>query len=278
GFNALAPDGAVPRPDLLIVARGGGSIEDLMPFNEEIVVRAAAESAIPLISAVGHESDTTLIDFASDRRAPTPTAAAEMAVPVLRECAENLVSLQQRMLRAASRLLDRRRQQVQGLARAIPRADALFALPRQRFDACAGRLRSALFQNLQRHGARFSRTEGRLRAQVLKSEIARGRKRADDLETRLTRAYDSRLRNAAAALRGFVRILEGVSYRAVLARGFALVSGADGILKRRMVAVKAGETLTLTFADGEVGAVSKGKQTPKRGIKVRSVFGQGDLF
>jgi exodeoxyribonuclease VII large subunit len=278
GFNALGVDGPIPRPDVLIVARGGGSFEDLLAFSDEAVVRAAAASAIPLVSAVGHETDTTLIDFVSDKRAPTPTAAAEMAVPVLRDCVENLGSLQQRLLRAASRFLDRRRQQVQGLARALPRADALFALPRQRFDASAGRLRSALFQNLQRHSAKFSRTEGRLRPQILKNEIMRGAKRTDDLEARLTRAYDSRLSHAAAALRGCARILDGVSYRAVLARGFVLVTGPGGILKRRMVAVKTGESLTLTFADGQIGATSKGKQTPKQRISVRGQSTQGDLF
>src|SRR5882724_2718819 len=132
GFNALPEGGRVPRPDLLIVARGGGSLEDLMPFNDEEVVRAAAASAIPLISAVGHETDTTLIDFAADRRAPTPTAAAEMAVPVLRDCVETTLSLQQRLLRAASRGLDRQRRHLDALVRALPRGDSLFALPRQR--------------------------------------------------------------------------------------------------------------------------------------------------
>jgi exodeoxyribonuclease VII large subunit len=113
-------------------------------------VRAAAESKIPLISAVGHETDTTLIDFASDKRAPTPTAAAEIAVPVLRDLAETTLSLQQRLLRGVSRLMTRKRESLQGLARALPRADALFALPRQRFDAVAGRLRTSLFQNVHR--------------------------------------------------------------------------------------------------------------------------------
>src|SRR5215469_6448889 len=121
GFNRIAPGGRIPRPDLLIVARGGGSLEDLMPFNEEIVIRAAANSKIPLIAAVGHETDTTLIDFAADRRAPTPTAAAEMAVPVLRDLVESLLSLQQRLLRGVSRAIGSQRRHLTALARALPR-------------------------------------------------------------------------------------------------------------------------------------------------------------
>src|SRR4030088_1924790 len=157
GFNALPVGGVIPRPDVLIVARGGGSFEDLLAFSDEAVVRGAAESAIPLISAVGHETDTTLIDFAASRRAPTPTAAAEMAVPVLRDCAEALLALHQRLLRGTARLMEGQRRHLQALARALPRPDSLFALPRQRFDASSGRLRTALFQNLQRHAARFTR-------------------------------------------------------------------------------------------------------------------------
>ncbi|HEY4264095.1 MAG TPA: exodeoxyribonuclease VII large subunit, partial [Micropepsaceae bacterium] len=175
GFNALSEGGAIPRPDVLIVARGGGSFEDLLAFSEESVVRAAAESSIPLISAVGHETDTTLIDFASDKRAPTPTAAAEMAVPVLRDCVETTLSLNQRLLRATSRGLDRQRRHLEALARALPRGDSLFALPRQRFDSSAGRLSAALFQNLQRHRGQFARVSALLRPRIITAEIERGR-------------------------------------------------------------------------------------------------------
>ncbi|MGK0266879.1 MAG: exodeoxyribonuclease VII large subunit, partial [Maricaulis sp.] len=144
GFNALEAGGRVPRPDLIIVARGGGSIEDLWAFNEEIVVRAAAESLIPLISAVGHETDTTLIDYASDRRAPTPTGAAEIAVPVRAELKASLDTLGGRLVAGLSRLIERRRTELRSAARALPRPTSLLELKRQRFDMVADKLDGAL--------------------------------------------------------------------------------------------------------------------------------------
>src|SRR5512139_2194950 len=144
GFNALPEGGRIPRPDLLIVARGGGSIEDLWAFNEEIVVRAAADSMIALISAVGHETDVTLIDFVSDRRAPTPTAAAEMAVPVRAELIGRIDGLARRALSCWGRAQQGRRTELRAAARALPVASELLAIPRQRLDACAERLPRAL--------------------------------------------------------------------------------------------------------------------------------------
>ncbi|ODM41541.1 exodeoxyribonuclease VII large subunit, partial [Cereibacter johrii] len=144
GFNALPEGGPIPRPDLLIVARGGGSLEDLWGFNEEIVVRAAADSRIPLISAVGHETDTTLIDHAADRRAPTPTAAAEMAVPVRLELLAGLDGQGARLSRCAAETIRRRDQRLRDLARALPRLESLVAGPSQRFDLWSGRLSGAL--------------------------------------------------------------------------------------------------------------------------------------
>ena len=144
GFNALAPGGKIPRPDLLIVARGGGSLEDLWSFNEEEVLRAAAESEIPLISAIGHETDTTLLDHVADLRAPTPTGAAEKAVPVRAELLGAVNALARRHDEAAFRLLDRRRGDLRALARALPQAETLLATPRQRQDRAAERLASAL--------------------------------------------------------------------------------------------------------------------------------------
>ncbi|MEM9031526.1 MAG: exodeoxyribonuclease VII large subunit, partial [Pseudomonadota bacterium] len=144
GFNALGPDGALPRPDVLIVARGGGSIEDLWGFNEEIVVRAAAASEIPLISAVGHETDTTLIDHVADRRAPTPTAAAEIAVPVRLDLLAHLESQGARLSAQAAQSLERRRERLRDLSRGLPRKEALLETPRQRLDAAERTLPAAL--------------------------------------------------------------------------------------------------------------------------------------
>ena len=156
GFNALAAHGRIPQPDLLIVARGGGSLEDLWSFNEEIVVRAAADSMIPLISAVGHETDVTLIDFAADVRAPTPTAAAEMAVPVRADLMVRIDGLARRSLACWQRSQEGRRTELRAAARALPSADALLAVPRQRLDAAAERLPRALRANAQIHRVRNS--------------------------------------------------------------------------------------------------------------------------
>jgi exodeoxyribonuclease VII large subunit len=262
GFNALKHGGPVPRPDVLIVARGGGSIEDLMAFNEEIVVRAAAASAIPLISAVGHETDTTLIDFASDARAPTPTAAAEMAVPVRADLIVQTLDLERRNFRCFSRGIGDRRRTIESLARALPRAEQLFAGPRQRFDLASERLRHALARNLQEHRARFVDAASQLHVQSLAIRVKAGADSARICSQRLAQAYRTRLARERQHLAGFARLLDGVSYRAALERGFALVRGPDGHVRRRAAQIAAGEKLLITFTDGEVKAAASDGAEP----------------
>lgn len=184
GFNELTLGGEVPRPDVLIVARGGGSVEDLWAFNEEAVVRATAESDIPLISAVGHETDTTLIDFASDRRAPTPTAAAEMAVPVRADLVAQVLELEQRHLRAMQRGFEQRRSDLRGLGRGLPRPVDLIGFSQQRFDGAAGRLTQTLNANLQAHQMRYRGVEARLRPDAMQRLVAQQGKRVEELEGR----------------------------------------------------------------------------------------------
>ncbi len=273
GFNAFTRD----RPDVLIVARGGGSIEDLMAFNEEAVVRAAAASTIPLISAVGHETDTTLIDFASDRRAPTPTAAAEMAVPVRSELLSQTMELQRRTLRCFNKGMEDRKRHLAQLARVLPRADQLFAQPRQRFDNAAERLPKALLGNLQKHRRAFAEAATLLRPKPIRTHIGVCGERTDMLGRRLQRAQAARLGESRRHLDALARVLEGVSYRGALERGFALVRGTDGTIKRRAEHVTSGEALSLTFVDGEVGAVAAG-HAPKPKPRDKPSKGQGDLF
>src|SRR6195952_2241776 len=177
GFNALPEGGRIPRPDLLIVARGGGSLEDLWSFNEEIVVRAAAESMIPLISAVGHETDITLLDFVADKRAPTPTAAAEMAVPVRAELFVEVSTLARRVMVCWLRGQESRRNELRAAARALPAPGELLAIPRQRLDGAAGALPRALKANTHAHFRRFAQTSARLTVRVLHAQVAHAAQR-----------------------------------------------------------------------------------------------------
>ena len=188
GFNVLPADGPVPRPDLLIVARGGGSLEDLMAFNEEIVVRAAAASTIALISAVGHETDTTLIDHAADRRAPTPTAAAEMAVPVRAELTGQVMELERRLYGTASRMLEQRRRQVDDWGRRLGEPQRLIDASLQRLDDRGERLHQAMHQHLERKATRI---------RELAARLPHPRQRLTEAQTRLSgesRALDQALR------------------------------------------------------------------------------------
>jgi exodeoxyribonuclease VII large subunit len=208
GFNAIVPGGPVPRPDVLIVARGGGSLEDLWGFNDEAVVRAAAESAIPLVSAVGHETDWTLIDLAADARAPTPTKAAEWVVPKYSDLLAQVSDLTGRLGVAMRRSLEQARTHLRAAARGLPRLEDLVARPRQRFDAVEHRLGRALLANTRAHAMRHARVAARLQPRLLELRMAQRHERLMALESKLrdglgrvTAARRSRFAGAAARLR-----------------------------------------------------------------------------
>jgi exodeoxyribonuclease VII large subunit len=194
GFDALGPGGAVPRPDVLIIARGGGSLEDLWSFNEEVVVRAASACTIPLVSAVGHETDWTLIDHVADRRAPTPTGAAEMVVPVRADLVAAVATLRGRITGASVRHLERRRSDLRNLSRALPAPDQLLAGPRQRLDLAAGRLTQGLILNVRRHQQRYEALCRRLVARNPTALVHRARDRLGHLGERLDGAASGTVR------------------------------------------------------------------------------------
>jgi exodeoxyribonuclease VII large subunit len=286
GFNALPVGGALPRPDLIIVARGGGSLEDLWSFNEEIVVRTAAASLIPLISAVGHETDVTLIDFAADRRAPTPTAAAEMAVPVRAELMASIAALTARRLACWQRGIEQRRKELYLLSRALPARDELLADPRQRLDTLARRLPRALHANAQLHRTRLTRAAARLTPRLLKLRLARSNEIVVALGKRGKLARENYLRRRADRLLAAGQLLSAFSYRGVLARGFALVRDGDGHPLRSAAAVASRMRLDIEFSDGRVAATADGEDAPQPAAKSKprvrgcgqGPSGQGSLF
>ena len=202
GFNGLVQGGDLPRPDVLIVARGGGSLEDLWGFNDEAVVRAVAASRIPIISAVGHETDWTLIDLAADVRAPTPTGAAEMAVPVRADLQATVATLGARLSAGMSRYLDRRRQTQRALARALPTADQLLALPRRHFDETAARLGRALQANTQKKRGEFDGCARQLSPRLLLQRFREKRREINVLDqSRLPRGLEVFRARSEVALR-----------------------------------------------------------------------------
>ncbi|MGE0596033.1 MAG: exodeoxyribonuclease VII large subunit [Hyphomonadaceae bacterium] len=280
GFNTMQGPN---RPDVLIVARGGGSIEDLWAFNEEPVVRAAAESAIPLISAVGHETDTTLIDFASDLRAPTPTGAAEKAVPVRAELVQRVTTLQGRLKSGLVRGLDVRRTELRAAAAKLPRLETLLQLPQQRYDRAAERLSSALVANTRAAQSKLDRVAARLRPQALAQDAQRRRDRLAQTAARLAPAIARTLEAHRKHLEASSRMLEGLSHKSILARGFAMVSREDGALVRSARDLSPGDEVKLSFGDGEQRAVIDPAPSdapagaPKR-AKPKPGGDQGSLF
>ena len=289
GFNALEPGGAIPRPDVLIVARGGGSLEDLWSFNEEIVVRAAAESRIPLISAVGHETDWTLIDLVADARAPTPTKAAEWAVPKYAELIEQVEKFGLRQSVAMRRVLDATRTHLRASARGLPKLEDLIALPRQRFDGASGRLGRALFANSRAHAMRLARVSSRLAPTALLQRLGRQGERLETLRARGVEALKNRVTARRRMLESHGKLLASLSYQSVLARGYALVRDADGRMVRLAQSVATGDKLAIEFSDGQAavevsgtgapGALQKPASGPQKGSKGPSRGGgQGSLF
>ena len=306
GFNNLSPGGALPRPDLIIVARGGGSIEDLWGFNEEIVARAVAASQIPLISAVGHETDTTLIDYVSDLRAPTPTAAAEHAVPVRLELLGWVENQGARMANATSRAVQLRRQRLGDVARALPRPDTLLETPRQRLDRVSDRLPNALISGVQRRKLTLSERAASLRPATLRSlvearkdrlknlssrltlrpiqqDTARKRDALDRISKRLNAAQTSRIERQKDRLSATARQLEILSYKATLSRGYAVVRDGDALVTNTADA-RAAAALSIEFADGtvEIGASAaapkKTASKPATPKSPKTPGEQGSLF
>ena len=280
GFNALPEHGPFPRPDVLIVARGGGSIEDLWGFNDERVVQAAAASLIPLVSSVGHETDWTLLDLVADQRAPTPTGAAEMVVPVRADLLMRLRDLASRVQGSALRLLARRRGDFQALLRAMPQAADVLGGARQRLDLASSRLSAGLSRSAQRQRQRFTQIQQRLQRHAPLARLGTARARLEGLGQRLAAAQAAQLRSEARAIRdrrqrveGLMtrhaqamqvllkrrherlahlgQLLVGYSYQGVLARGFALVLDADAQPVKSAQGVLSERIYHLRFADGE---------------------------
>ena len=258
GFAALPIGGRIPRPDLIIVARGGGSVEDLWPFNDEALARAVAASPIPIVSAVGHETDTTLIDFVSDRRAPTPTAAAELVTPVLADLAGTLADYDQRMIRVGARMMDLSRARLAAAAGRLPRVTDLLAFATQRLDMASGRLTAALSGNVAAHRQDLTAKAASLRPSLLTTAIGVKSDRLAALAARLDPAIRRGLSQSAERLTALDKLRLSLDPDRPLSRGFARVESADGRLVRSAAVVKGGDGVKLVFHDGARDAVIAG--------------------
>lgn len=285
GFNAIPEGYGIAKPDVIIVARGGGSMEDLWCFNEEIVARAAANSAIPLISAVGHETDWTIIDYIADYRAPTPTGAAEVAVPVRAELIATVDDYAARLRRGLMRTAEQKRLQLTGAR--LPQLGSVLAAPQQRLDlavnglprkvrlleryrqrlalirlprlgqitqsasqslnALIARLGPALRSGQARHEARLSNVSARLNPQPIARQTARHSERLGRLARNQSRAMSAQITAAQQRLDKAAQLLSAYSYQGVLSRGYALVTDEGGAVVRDGAALQSGQGVTLTF-------------------------------
>ncbi len=253
GFDGRKPGGAIPRPDLVIVARGGGSIEDLWAFNEEEVVRAVAGCTIPIISAVGHETDTSLCDFAADVRAPTPTAAAEIAVPVRADLIATLRDLGNRTARCANRYRDHAAERLAVVARRLPKREALLSPQRQKLDELGERLPRALGRRLAVARGDLAKASGALRPRLLQSKVERGKERL--IAVKLRRGLiDVRIADGRARLDRLWRLAAQLHPDKPLERGYARIERRQGGVVASASAARAAGALMLHFADGAVPA------------------------
>lgn len=251
GFNAL-PDGHPDKPDLLIVARGGGSMEDLMPFNDEKLVRAAAQSKIPLISAVGHETDTTLIDFASDFRAPTPTAAAERAVPVRRDILARLLDDEKRLLSIVQKIIRHKATEIAGLARGLGDPRRRLEQVSQQLDHLSTRLDQGLSSWLQRRRATIQELSARLSPQSLVQKTSAHRRLLDSHAERLKNSEQKIFRDRRQKLDNLSSLLESLSFQRVLDRGYAVVFDESGKPVTSAIDAEQQKMLNIQFKDGTV--------------------------
>lgn len=296
GFNSIPLDGAISKPDVLIIARGGGSLEDLWQFNDELVVRAAFASDIPLISAVGHETDTTLIDFAADCRASTPTAAAELSVPVRNELLTQVIDNDGRLVRGIGRLMEDRRTRLDGLSRGLPRSETLLDTAMQTLDFNSERLSQTIIRQIERANSRLSTASATLQhprhvielkskdfTQVSRHLNVNLRARVRDLllhfdtlssAGRMTGGVNRTIQNLEAKLNSTGHLLESVSFQRVLERGFALVRNKEGEAILSAGVVEQDQEISINFSDGAVLAVVKDHSSAKNEKKRKSTGGE----